>query len=73
MPMLRTIERPTYADLAARGRRAASRICCTRCTWEAKQATMIRWSLFVEDAVEDRADGLLGRGEARAPRRWWSR
>ena len=45
MPMLRTIERPTYPTLRL-CLTAASRICCTRCTWEAKQATMIRWSLF---------------------------
>ena len=28
---------------------------------------------LVEDPVEDRGDVLLGGGEARAPRRWWSR
>ena len=63
MPMLRTIERPTYPTLRP-CRTAVSSTCWTRCTWEAKQATMIRWSLLVEDAVEDRADVLLGGGEA---------
>ena len=41
MPMLRTIDRPTRQTrrpcLAA-----ASNTCCTRCTWLAKHATMIR-------------------------------
>src|SRR6476661_2085661 len=41
--MLRTIERPTYATLRPCAT-AASITCWTRCTWEAKQATMIRWS-----------------------------
>src|SRR6478735_8992670 len=39
--MLRTIERPTYATWRSWAY-AASSTCCTRCTWEAKQATMIR-------------------------------
>ena len=39
--MLRTIERPTYATLRLWAT-AASSTCCTRCTWEAKQATMTR-------------------------------
>src|SRR6266545_5318053 len=40
-PMLRTIDRPTYATLR-RCLTAASITCWTRCTWEAKQATMTR-------------------------------
>ena len=47
-----------------RARTAASSTCCTRCTWEAKQATMIRWSLPAKTLVEDRRDLLLGGGEA---------
>ena len=54
------------ADVAppcARAPTAASSTCWTRCTWEAKQATMIRW-LLAEDPVEHRGDVDLGRGEA---------
>ena len=46
MAMLRTIERPTYATLRWWAT-AASSTCWTRCTWLAKQATMIRcWLLW---------------------------
>ena len=41
MPMLRTIERPTKATWRPWAA-AASRTCCTRCTWLAKLATMTR-------------------------------
>ena len=40
-PMLRTIERPTRQTRRPCAA-AASSTCCTRCTWLAKQATMIR-------------------------------
>ena len=40
-PMLRTIERPTKQTCRPCAA-AASSTCCTRCTWLAKQATMIR-------------------------------
>ncbi len=42
IPMLRTIERPTNAILRLYCT-ATSSTCCTRCTCEAKQATMTRW------------------------------
>ena len=45
MAMLRTIERPTYATLRSCST-AASSTCCTRCTWLAKQATMMRCALL---------------------------
>ncbi len=41
--MFRTIDRPTSATLRPCAA-AASSTCCTRCTWLAKQATMIRCS-----------------------------
>ena len=43
--MLRTIERPTMATLRP-AFSAASSTCCTRCTCEEKQATMIRRSAW---------------------------
>ena len=55
MPMLRTIDRPTNATLRPCVA-AASSTCWTRCTWQAKQATMIRCVGACEDVVEHRAD-----------------
>ncbi len=47
MPMLRTIERPTKATLRLYSC-AASRTCWMRCTWLAKEATMMRLSAFAK-------------------------
>ena len=48
MPMLRTMRAADEGDLAARARAAASRTCCTRCTCEANDATMMRPVAFAK-------------------------
>ena len=48
-----------------RARRAASSTCWTRCTWEAKQATMIRRSACRNTRSIAGDDVALGRGEPR--------
>ena len=62
MPMLRTIDRPTMATLRP-DFCAASSTCWTRCTWEEKQATMIRRFGVPEHPVDGRRDLALGRRE----------
>ena len=59
-PMLRTIERPTKATLRP-CRAAASSTCWTRCTWEAKQATMIRCWRSAKTWSSTGRDVALGR------------
>ena len=60
MPMLRSIERPTRHTLRPCAA-AASSTCCTRCTWLAKQATMIRAGAWRNTLVEHRPDLALRR------------
>ena len=58
------MERPSVATLRPLAT-AASMICCTRCMWLAKQATMMRLSgLRGEDPAEGDADRGLRFGEA---------
>ena len=63
MPMLRTIERPTSATLRSCAY-AASSTCCTRCTCEANDATMIR---LVESANTWSSTGPMSRSGATKP------
>ncbi len=61
--MLRTIDRPTSATWRWAAT-AASSTCCTRCTCEAKQATMIAAARLGDHVADHDADILLGRDEA---------
>ncbi len=63
MPMLRTIERPTKATLRPYSW-AASSTCWMRCTWLAKQATMIRRSALAKTC---RSTGEMSRSGGTKP------
>ena len=60
MPMLRTIDRPTN-DTRRPSATAASMICCTRSTFEAKQATINATIGAADQPVQRRADFALRR------------
>ena len=63
MPMLRTIDRPMKATLRSCAC-AASSTCCTRCTCEANDATMMRPVALAKIDVEYGPDLSLGGDEA---------
>ena len=61
--MLRTMDRPTKATFRL-CLTAVSSTCCTRCTWEAKQATMIRWSAWEKTSL---STGAMSRSDRTMP------